>query len=82
MSDLKDSINEIIVRKLDLKEKKISEDASLFEDLGVDSIDIIELIIAFEVKFSIEIPDEDIVNLKNIGDLYKYIQGKVNNRES
>ncbi len=82
MSEITEVINEIIINKLDIKEQRISEDAQLFEDLGVDSIDIVELVISLEVKFGIEIPDEDIVKLKYLKDLYKYIDSRVKEMEN
>lgn len=77
MHEIEESINSIIIKQLDLKKEQISEDASLFEDLGADSIDIVELIISFEVKFGIEIPDEDIFNLNYLKEIYKYIKQKI-----
>ncbi|MDO9555441.1 MAG: acyl carrier protein [Atribacterota bacterium] len=68
-----DKIKKIIVDQLGVDESKISEDSSFVDDLGADSLDIVELIMAFEEEFDIEIPDEDAEKMKTIGDAVKYL---------
>ena len=68
-----DKIKKIIVDQLGVDESKISEDSSFVDDLGADSLDIVELIMAFEEEFDIEIPDEDAEKIKTVGDAVKYL---------
>ena len=55
--------------------------ASFIEDLGADSLDIVELVMAFEEEFSVEVPDEDAEKLQTVGDVVKYIEEKSSNKE-
>jgi acyl carrier protein len=68
-----DRIKKIIVDQLGVDESKITEDSSFIDDLGADSLDIVELIMAFEEEFDIEIPDEDAEKMKTVGDAVKYL---------
>jgi len=68
-----DKIKKIIADQLGVDESKITEDSSFIDDLGADSLDIVELIMAFEEEFDIEIPDEDAEKMKTIGDAVKYL---------
>ena len=63
-----DRVKKIIVDQLGVDESKINENSSFVDDLGADSLDIVELIMAFEEEFDIEIPDEDAEKMKTIGD--------------
>ena len=68
-----DRIKKIIVDQLGVDESKITEDSSFVDDLGADSLDIVELIMAFEEEFDIEIPDENAEKIKTVGDAVKYL---------
>ena len=68
-----DRIKKIIVDRLGVDESKITEDSSFVGDLGLDSLDIVELIMAFEEEFDIEIPDKDAEKMKTVGDAIKYL---------
>ena len=68
-----DRIKKIIVDQLGVDESKITENSSFIDDLGADSLDIVELIMAFEEEFDIEIPDEDAEKMKTIEDAVKYL---------
>ena len=68
-----DRVKKIIVDQLGVNESKITEDSSFVDDLGADSLDIVELIMAFEEEFDIEIPDEDAEKIKTVGDAVKYL---------
>ena len=73
-----DKVKEIIIDQLGLEaDVVITEQTSLMGDLEADSLDAVEIIMAFEDEFKIEIPDEDAENFKNIGDIYNYIKSKV-----
>ena len=68
-----DRIKKILVDRLGVYEGKITENSSFVGDLGLDSLDIIELIMAFEEEFGIEIPDKDAEKMKTVGDAIKYL---------
>jgi len=68
-----DRIKKIIVDRLGVDESKITEDSSFVDGLGLDSLDIVELIMAFEEEFDIEIPDKDAEKMKTVGDVLKYL---------
>ncbi len=69
-------LKDIIVDRLRVAPSKIVEDASFLEDLGADSLDVIELIMAIEDTFGIEVPDEDIEKVITVGDAIRYIKKK------
>lgn len=72
-----DRIKEIIIDQLGLEaDVVITEQTSLMGDLEADSLDAVEIIMAFEDEFGIEIPDEDAEHFKNIGDIHNYIKSK------
>ena len=68
---------ELIVEQLDADVEKISNDDSFMDDLGADSLDTVELIMAFEEEFDIEIPDEDAENIRTVGDVLEYLGDKL-----
>ncbi len=74
MADVFDKVKEIIVDKLGVDEGAVKPEASFIEDLGADSLDIVDLIMALEEEFGIDIPDEEAQNLKNVGDAVNYIK--------
>jgi acyl carrier protein len=69
-------VKEIIVNQLNVNEEQITPTASFLDDLGADSLDTVELIMAFEEEFSVEVPDEDAEKLQTVGDVIKYIEEK------
>jgi len=73
----RDAINEkvraVIVDQLAVEEDDVNEDASFVDDLGADSLDIVELVMALEEEFGISIPDEDAEGIKTVGDAIEYI---------
>ena len=68
---------ELIVEQLDADVKNISNDDSFMDDLGADSLDTVELIMAFEEEFDIEIPDEDAENIRTVADVIEYLEDKL-----
>ena len=70
-------IKNALVEQFSVNEDEITPDTSLLEDLGADSLDLVELIMAMEQEFDIEIPDEDVEQLKTVGDAVNYIKEKV-----
>ncbi|OGW79536.1 MAG: acyl carrier protein [Omnitrophica bacterium RIFCSPLOWO2_12_FULL_44_17] len=73
---IQDKITEIIVEQLGVKPEEVTPEASFVDDLGADSLDTVELVMAFEEEFGIEIPDEDAEKIQNVGDAIKYIDEK------
>ena len=71
-----DKIKSIVVDQLGVDEDQVTEDASFVDDLGADSLDTVELIMAFEEEFVIEIPDEDAQKIKTVKDVIEYIESK------
>ncbi|HUF88958.1 MAG TPA: acyl carrier protein [Gemmatimonadota bacterium] len=69
-------VKEIIVENLGVDAEKVTDDASFVEDLGADSLDTVELVMAFEEEFDIEIPDEDAEKLTTVGQAIVYLKGK------
>jgi acyl carrier protein len=69
-------IRDIIVEQLGVEPEKVKAEASFIEDLGADSLDIVELVMAMEEEFDLEIPDEDAEKLKTVGDVVNYLQSK------
>jgi len=74
MSDAASKVREIIVNELGVEAEKVTDDASFVEDLGADSLDTVELVMAFEEEFGIDIPDEDAEQLRTVGDAIKYLK--------
>ena len=71
-----DKFKSIVVDQLGVDEDQVTEDASFVDDLGADSLDTVELIMAFEEEFDIEIPDEDAQKIKTVKDVMEYIEAK------
>ncbi len=69
-------VKELVVQQLGVNEEEVTEDASFVEDLGADSLDQVELVMAFEEEFSIEIPDEDAEKITTVGQAVEYIESK------
>ena len=69
-----DRVSEIIVEQLGVSAEEIKPEASVIDDLGADSLDIVELVMAMEEAFDIEIPDDDAEKLKTIGDAMSYVK--------
>ena len=77
MDEITARLKEIVMDRLDVEEDQIKPEASFVEDLGADSLDIVELIMGIEEVFDIEIPDEDAEKLTNVGEAMEYIKGKL-----
>ncbi len=74
MSDVADRVKKIVVEHLGVDESKVSEGASFIDDLGADSLDTVELVMAFEEEFSVEIPDDAAEKIQTVGDAVKFIK--------
>ncbi len=77
IEEIKDKLKQIVIDRLDVDEDQITPDASFVEDLGADSLDIVELIMGIEEEFDIEIPDEDAEKLTTVGGALEYIKSKL-----
>jgi acyl carrier protein len=76
MSDVEEKVKKIIVEQLGVAEAEVTEEASFIDDLGADSLDTVELVMAFEEAFGIEIPDDQAEKLQTVGDALKYLRSK------
>ena len=77
MSDTTDRVKKIVVEHLGVEEDKVSEGASFIDDLGADSLDTVELVMAFEEEFGIEIPDDAAENIATVKDAITFIEANV-----
>ena len=69
-----DKVKKIIVDQLDVEEDKVTEAASITDDLGADSLDVVDLVMSFEEEFDIEIPDDQVEKIKTVGDIVKRLK--------
>lgn len=76
MASVAERVKAIIVEQLGVNEDQVNDEASFQEDLGADSLDQVELVLALEEEFGVEIPDEDAEKIHNVGDAIKYITEK------
>jgi acyl carrier protein len=67
-------VKEIIINELGVDPEKVTSEASFVEDLGADSLDTVELVMAFEEEFGVDIPDEDAEQMRTVGDAVKYLK--------
>jgi len=74
MSELEEKVKGIIVEQLGVDMAQVTEDAKFVDDLSADSLDTVELVMALEEEFSIEIPDEDAVKITSVGDAVNYVK--------
>src|SRR6201986_3148765 len=73
---IEEKVKDIIVEQLGVNPEQVTPQASFIEDLGADSLDIVELVMAFEEEFNVEVPDEDAEKLQTVGQVIKYIEEK------
>ncbi len=74
MSDVAERIKKIVVEHLDIDADKVTENASFIDDLGADSLDNVELVMAFEEEFGVEIPDDAAETIQTVGDAIKFVE--------
>lgn len=77
MAEVADRVKEIVVDQLGVSPEQVSEEAKFVEDLGADSLDTVELVMALEEEFGAEIPDEEAEKLQTVGDAIKFIEGNL-----
>ncbi|PHS57410.1 MAG: acyl carrier protein [Sulfurimonas sp.] len=73
---LLEEIKEVVVEQLSVNADEVKEDAKFVEDLGADSLDVVELVMALEEKFDIEIPDDEAEKIQTVADVVNYIESK------
>ena len=73
-----DKVKEIIIEQLGVEDSAVNHETSLMKDLEADSLDAVEIIMAIEDEFGIEIPDEDAEKFHNVGDIVRYVEEKTN----
>ena len=78
MSDIAGRVTKIVVEHLGVEEDKVVDSASFIDDLGADSLDTVELVMAFEEEFGSEISDSEAEKILTVGDAVKFIEGKAN----
>jgi acyl carrier protein len=76
MSDVADRVKKIVIEHLNVDADKVTENASFIDDLGADSLDTVELVMAFEEEFNVEIPDDAAESIVTVGDAVKFIKEK------
>ena len=77
MSDVVERVKKIVVERLEVDAEKVNEKASFIDDLGADSLDLVELVMAFEEEFGIEIPDDVQEQIATVGDAVRFIKERV-----
>ena len=76
MASITERVKELVVEQLDVSAEQVTDDASFTDDLGADSLDTVELVMAFEEEFDLEIPDEDAEKITTVGEAIKYLEAK------
>ena len=71
-----DEVKELISEQLDVKADDITEASNIQDDLGADSLDVVDLVMALEDEFDVEIPEDQVENIKTVGDIVKFIEDK------
>ena len=69
-----EKVTEILCDQLDVDAEKVTMEASITDDLGADSLDVVDLVMSLEEEFDVEIPDEEVENIKTVGDIVKFIE--------
>jgi len=77
MASTAERVKDIIVKQLGVKPEEVTDDASFTDDLGADSLDLVEVVMALEEEFGAQIPDEEAEKIKTVGDAIKFIDGKI-----
>ena len=79
---IEEKVKDIIAEQLGVKKEEIKAESSFIDDLGADSLDTVEVVMALEEEFGIEIPDEDAEKITTVGEAVKYIEDKLQKKEA
>lgn len=79
MTDVETKVKAIVADILDVDESQLAAEANFIDDLGADSMDVVELVIEFEKRFNLSIPDEDAFNIQTVGEAVVYVEKMLNN---
>ena len=77
-NDLSDRIQSMVAEQLGVEAAEVTKDASIFDDLGADSLDVVELVMILEEAFDIEVPDDAVEEMRTIGDVQRFVESHVN----
>ena len=80
MAELEGKVKDIIAEELGVEKEKLTNEASFMEDLGADSLDTVELVMAFEKEFDLDIPDEEAEKLRTVGDALTYLHQRLGSK--
>ena len=80
MAELETRVKDIIAEELGVEKEKLTNEASFMEDLGADSLDTVELVMAFEKEFDLDIPDEEAEKLRTVGDALSYLHQRLGSK--
>ncbi len=72
-----EKVRDILCDQLDIEEEKVTMESIIIDDLGADSLDVVDLIMSLEEEFDVEIPDDEVESVKAVGDIVKFIEAKV-----
>jgi len=76
-NQVRELVHQILFRQLGVDEDELSPEADLQQDLGADSLDVVELVMAFEETFDLHVPDEDVERMRTLGDIESYLEKRV-----
>jgi acyl carrier protein len=76
-NDLSDRIHSIVAEQLGIERADVTKDASILDDLGADSLDVVELVMTLEEAFDIEVPDDAVEEMRTIGDVQRFVESRV-----
>ncbi|MBI4531083.1 MAG: acyl carrier protein [Candidatus Latescibacteria bacterium] len=77
MASIEERVKDLVVEQLGVSPDQVTNDASFIDDLGADSLDTVELVMAFEEEFDVEIPDEDAEKMTTVGDAVAYLEQRI-----
>ncbi len=77
VNDLSDRIQSMVAEQLGVEPAEVTKDASIFDDLGADSLDVVELVMILEEAFDIEVPDDAVEEMRTIGDIQRFVESHV-----
>jgi acyl carrier protein len=77
VNDLSDRIQSMVAEQLGVESAEVTKDASIFDDLGADSLDVVELVMILEEAFNIEVPDDAVEEMRTIGDIQRFVESHI-----